>query len=373
MPAMLTAYKWRVAATTGPQGRIGHSMCADEYGTKAYVYAGLSATNEVSPTYLDDFWEYDTFTKSWTKIRLTGDVQPSRAFHTAVMYKGKFYIFGGCNSRGRFNKFFCIYPNGHVVALPARNPLPPTRYCHSAVVYSHSMYIYGGKCGGRNSNRRLSDLYQLTFPSSCTLTNTSVYADGMWRVCEQYGEKPEPRSAHSAVVYRNNMLIFGGRNSQGNCCDDIQTYNFRTCHWRQYNVSPTFGRARNSCVLYNGFVILFGGWNGKRKLNDLLWFHIDSETVEKSDQLFPSMRECQAAVVCRQTMVIFGGRMRGELMSETLELDLGPESVVDEILEKLATGWERIPPNLYDGMPQRLQQAYEACMPHNAVSPGVHE
>lgn len=352
MPALLHACDWTVSATTGPCGRIGHTFCASSSGSKAYVYGGLSANDDVAPNYLNDFWEYDVQTKMWNDVELGGSIQSPRAFHTAVWHEGRMYIFGGCNGRGRFNKLFYILPTGECCVPVLSGTLPTTRYCHSAVVYQDAMYVYGGKCGGRNSNRRLNDLLMYSFQG--------YQGANAWISCEQNGVAPQARSAHSAVVHRDSMLIFGGRNRDGNCCDDVHAYNFTTNTWRRFdiNVSP-FGRARNSCVMHDGFAVLFGGWNGKRKLNDLIFFHIDSLTVEKTDQLFPSLRECQVAVMCGNTMVVFGGRLKGEFMSETLELNLGPRNLVDEVLDFLSNNKpDLITKRDVTQLPVRLQQAF---------------
>lgn len=352
MPGLLNDCEWRVTATSGPPGRIGHTFCANGAGTLVFLYGGLSANDEVSPNYLDDFWVYDVQMKTWTSIELRGAVQSPRAFHTAVWHDGGMYIFGGCNGRGRFNKLFCVSPNGDCKVMPFSGPPPQTRYCHSAVVYSDAMYVYGGKCGGRNSNRRLSDFLMYRF--------NQVPMDTKWIYCEQIGDPPEARSAQSAVVHRDSMLILGGRNAEGNCCDDVHSYNFKTFTWRRYDLpfSP-FGRARNSCVVHNGYVVLFGGWNGRKKLNDLVFFHVDSMIVSRTDQLFPSVRECQVAVVCHNTMIVFGGRWKTNYMQETLELNLGSRSVADDIIDFSVTN-SFLSPDLISLMPQRLQQAYHA-------------
>lgn len=352
MPGMLNECEWRVTATTGPPGRIGHTICASDDGNNTvYLYGGLCA-NEVTPNYLDDFWVYNVKTKAWNSIELTGSVQSPRAFHTSVWWNGKMYIFGGCNGRGRFNKLFSVSPTGVCEVVTVFGQTPLTRYCHSAVMYNSRMYVYGGKCGGRNSNRRLSDFLMFDFTVAEDIRH--------WEFCDQRGDLPVARSAHSAVVHRDSMLVLGGRNSEGNCCHDVYGYHFKTKVWRQYKLpfSP-FGRARNSCVVHNGYAVLFGGWNGKKKLNDLIYFHIDSAIVSRMDQLFPSLRECQVAVVCNNTMVVFGGRLKGFFMPETLELDLRPHSVAEEIID-YTIEHNFCSVQLFEMMPTRLQQAYRS-------------
>jgi hypothetical protein len=104
---------------------------------------------------------------------------PGRHFHSAVLYEGCMYIFGG-TSNGFYNDLHCfnlgmalpafiavgvrrdvtkpvrvISPFAHVILFintetgtwslvtPATTA-PSPRYGHSAVAYRHCMYIYGG-------------------------------------------------------------------------------------------------------------------------------------------------------------------------------------------------------------------------------------
>ncbi|ESL07743.1 hypothetical protein TRSC58_04564 [Trypanosoma rangeli SC58] len=323
MSLCYTASRWRSVQCEGeiPPGRIGHTLCANSAETKVFLYGGVNDRNESISNYLDDLYVFDVNKKRWSKIEMTGQVQCSRAFHSAVYYDGKIYIFGGCNGRGRFNKLFSTTEEGNCTQILANGQPPSTRYCHSAVLFEKCMYIFAGKCGGRNSNRRLSDLYLFDFRKNA------------WMECPQHGDPPTPRSAHAAFTCGRNMIMFGGRSARGECCEDMYMYNYDTCMWRQIespNSASFFGRARNSVVVHHGRVVVFGGWNGKKKLNDLFTYHVDANTFEvmhEPDENCPSRRECHVAVVCKNTMVVFGGRFRGEFMSDTAELDLGPKTL----------------------------------------------
>lgn len=286
-----------------------------------FLYGGVNDRNESISNYLDDFYVLDVERQVWSKIEMTGQSQCSRAFHSAVHFEDHIYVFGGCNSRGRLNKLFSTSEEGECMQVNVGGAVPPTRYCHSAVLFETKMYVFAGKCGGRNSNRRLSDLYEFNFRAS------------LWRLCEQWGTAPTARSAHAALTCGRNMIIFGGRNAEGACCEDIYAYNYDTHTWRKilpFHAGSLFGRARNSVVVHHGRVVVFGGWNGKKKLNDLFVYQVDSNTLEvtqEPEENCPSRRECHVAVVCKNTMIVFGGRFRGEFMCDTTALDLGTKTL----------------------------------------------
>lgn len=349
--------KWTTITTErAPLGRIGHTFCANEDGSKAYVYGGVNDSEDIVSNYLDDFWEYDVLEKTWTEKILTDDVHHPRAFHSAVWHRNQMFVFGGCNGRGRFNKLFTIDGEGHCHSVTVQQhflnhiptPIPSTRYCHSAVAFEGRMYVFGGKCGGRNSNKRLKDLYM------CTLDTP------MWLRCEQLGDIPPSRSAHTALTYGHLMIVFGGRNSEGECCDDLYAYHFHSHLWRRivYTGPAPFSRARNSAVVHGSNIIVFGGWNGKKKLNDLFIYNIEAnvyEPVFEADVCCPTRRECHVAVMCRNTMVVFGGRFRGTFMSGTSEIYLGPKSAMYSARDWLVALGRPIPEDLLEKLPWQLR------------------
>lgn len=356
-----------------PLGRIGHSFCANADGGCAYVYGGVNDTDSIS-NYLDDLWRYDVEQKTWTEVKLKGEKQNSRAFHTAVWYKTNMYIFGGCNGRGRFNKLFSISEDGvcHPVAVRG-NSMPMTRYCHSSVVFEDTMYIFGGKCGGRNSNKRLHDLFQ------CNLSQPE------WCLCDQKGTIPPPRSAHTAMTYERSMILFGGRNGGGECCEDFYIYSFDSCVWRSVELPhpQTFGRARNSAVVHMGNIIVFGGWNGKKKLNDLFIYNIEANTIEfiyDIERQHPSRRECHVAVICRNSIVVFGGRFRGNFINDTTELYLGSRAATDSLRDWIIASdpdWSKLhsqlPLQLYTSIREHATYLYDPLLLPHCLAPGeVH-
>lgn len=208
--------------------------------------------------------------------------------------------------------------------VAASGEVPSTRYCHSAVVYNGKMIIFGGKCGGRNSNKRLADMYAFDL------------ASGEWSIIDVKGDIPSSRSAHTAVVYFDKMLMFGGRDADGKCCEDLYEFCFTTSEWQRINHGPSnqlFMRARHSVVVHNDRLITFAGWNGKKKLNDMFQYNLDSQTFQmvhdsdENDPRLPCRRECHTAVVVGNTMLLFGGRFRGLFMNDVCEFDLEPKSL----------------------------------------------
>eukprot|EP00760_Papus_ankaliazontas_P017510 PhM_4_TR17298/c0_g1_i2/m.63908 len=318
------------AANEVPTGRIGHTAVCSPDKSCFYVWGGVNETPDRGSRYMDDLYRFDIPTATWHLIPTSGDKPCARAFHSTVLYNAQMYIFGGCNGKGRFNRIFRMDPEtGACCILNGTGDPPATRYCHTGVLYKSQMVVFGGKCGGRNSGKRLSDLFSFDFMT------------GSWSNCVQHGDVPESRSAHTSVVSGQKMLMFGGRNAHGDCCSDLYEFNLETDTWRRVELHSTlFARARHSAVVHNERLIVFGGWNGRKKMNDLFVLRLDTMSFElmqetdEDDGTVPCRRECHAAVVCENSMFLCCGRFRDNFLYDVYELPLHMKS-----LKELARDW----------------------------------
>ena len=107
---------------------------------------------------------------------------------------------------------------------------------------------------------------------------------------------PPPRSGAASVVLKDKLYIFGGFGGGTGRLDDFYSFDFASSTWQQ--VQP-LGEEKPGCRENNGVVIsdsssdiiLFGGYNGRRWLNDLWSFDITTkrwtclqESLDTSDQ-----------------------------------------------------------------------------------------
>ena len=69
------------------------------------------------------------------------------------------------------------------------------------------------------------------------------------------------------------MFVYGGRSRNGMPCEDLHEHSFETGRWRAIECSafPWFRRDTHSIsiVLYNHKLLVFGGWSGYKKLNNV--------------------------------------------------------------------------------------------------------
>lgn len=122
---------------------------------------------------------------------------------------------------------------------------------------------------------------------------------------------PIRRTDHSIVSYEDNMYIFGGLGEKKLILADFQKFNVRNYCWKAIlsegvPIKQRFGHV--ACV-YSGSMFVFGGWDGKKCLNDLYQYsfitNIWYELKNSGEQ--PSPRYRHEGVVFRNSFFIFGG------------------------------------------------------------------
>ena len=152
-------------------------------------------------TYFNDLFYFDLDKKVWNTIEMPKVENPDfdkkksppgpRTDHSAVLYEGSMYIFGGYDGRARFNDLYkCKLRQGKFTwkHIEAEGTVPLNRFGHAAVVCKNSMFVIGGW----NGHDTMDDVFQYSFLSN------------LWfEVRRIKGVRPRPRYRHSAVALKN--------------------------------------------------------------------------------------------------------------------------------------------------------------------------
>jgi len=146
---------------------------------------------------------------------------------------------------------------------------PPGRLCHTAVVANNKMYIYGGHITQPSSeyfHTVKQDLYEYDLFTR------------EWREIPT-GEGAPRRTEHTAVVYNNSMVVFGGYSGNG-YENSVMIFDFATQEWRQLvaqGEAPS-ARSAHTAVVVGKCMYVFGGWNGGSCMNDMHELNFETET-----------------------------------------------------------------------------------------------
>jgi len=137
-----------------PVGRFGHSAVV--YQSGMFVFGGWDGHDT-----LDDLYEFSITTNQWYAVPGRGDVPPSRYRHSAVVHGCCMFVFGGVDKRqARFADLceFSFDTRSWSRVKTSGDP-PSARTFHRACMYGGCMYILGGFDGTRRN-----DMYKIALP-----------------------------------------------------------------------------------------------------------------------------------------------------------------------------------------------------------------
>lgn len=210
-------------------------------------------------------WEED----KWTQIDTTD--QGALCRHSAIVKGDLMYIFGGSDGDRETNNtmiFNCLTKNWTTVISDNPN-VPPALDSHSAALYedgaSSYMIVFGGYVSGDRSN----ETYMMNL------------ANNKWTHVSINGQSPEPRSNQVSVVYEDHLYVLGGSNEECERLNDLWKLNLKTNVWTQVmglGEVPN-GRSGHSAVVYKEFMIVFGGMRDiTRETNDMYSYDFITNT-----------------------------------------------------------------------------------------------
>ena len=135
-----------------PPGR--YLMATGVYEDNLYMFGGYTGS------YVNDLWELDLLSYSWTQKTYTGS-PPVRSSHRMLVYNDRIYIFGGGNSTtSHLNDLWELNLTTFVFSSISTSTSPSPRYGFGFGFYDNAMYIFGGAISGTREN----DTWKLVLP-----------------------------------------------------------------------------------------------------------------------------------------------------------------------------------------------------------------
>ena len=181
---------------------------------------------------------------------------------------------------------------------------------HPSKRWGHSAILYNNNMiifGGRHSQRSLSNLYSLDF---------STYT---WTKIEPINNPPLARDSHSAVLYDNsNMIIFGG-NGLSSKFNDLWNFDFNEYKWTKIipqGKTPCARDGHLSAIINDKYMMIYSGINDKDEvINDIDLLDLEEKKWVDIDIINMNLienRDGQSFSFIEDTMYLFGGQGPGE-------------------------------------------------------------
>lgn len=206
-----------------------HSSCV--YKEQMFLFGGnnYAKTVQVSDPHAENaektyapLYCLNMKTFAWTQLKTRGDIVLPRDEHSAVVDEpnSQMLVFGGFQEGERTNDTLIYNLKTNVwakVKLPDNAPRPCPRSGHAAVVFNNSMYVFGGKA---DNSVKLNDLWAFNIQSQA------------WTRLNPVDEvRPETRSGHTACLYENFILIFGGIFEVTRELNDVYAFSLAQKRW----------------------------------------------------------------------------------------------------------------------------------------------
>lgn len=188
----------------------------------------------------------------------------------------------------------------------------PRRVNHTAVAIGHSIYSFGGYCTDEDYRSFSTiDVHVLnTHTLRWFLIPNKKNEHG---VHLKYPEVPFQRYGHTAVPYKHNVYVWGGRNDEMGC-NILFCFDTRSHRWSKPEVIgrvPGIRDGHSACII-DHYMYIFGGFEEEINQFSCDVHCLDLETMNwrfiATTGVPPSYRDFQTATILNDKMYIFGGR-----------------------------------------------------------------
>ena len=250
-------------------------------------------------------------TRQWT---LLPPMTSKRWFSSSCVHEGQMFVCGGGWSEGTIETLELKKERGEWKKFQGK--LPQKTWGHENTIYEENLFIFGGK----SVDEVVNDIYKVSL--------ISPYSSQL------VSHLPEPRQDHGAQRFGDKVAIVGGTTTGGcsGSLDSVVLYDIKRNCCRTLAPLP-FAVSSMATVAWRDNIIIIGGLDKNGNvLNTVVSYNITNET----SKLLPSMKHKRSdcsAVVTGNVIVVMGGLNRESA---------GLNSV--EIFSFDNYSWEELPP-----------------------------
>ncbi|XP_060082991.1 uncharacterized protein LOC132562268 [Ylistrum balloti] len=254
-----------------PSSRWGHSLCMVHEKKMAVLVGGQGERQQLSK---DSVWTLDPVTRKWRCPELKSETQKPeyRMGHTASYdpMVNCIYVYGGSKNLKWFHDVHMLDIDEWKWQQLKVSGKAPTRAYHSATLYRNELWIFGGVYPRPDPQ-----------PDGCS-NDVHIFSPVMesWYTPIIKGDKPIARSGHSATLMKDQLVVFGGWDAPY-VYNDLHILDLSMVEWSQPKVSGTPPNPRSwhaSCALTGNRILIHGGYDGNLALDDTHVFCLDSLT-----------------------------------------------------------------------------------------------
>lgn len=303
---------------TAPEERYGHSAAL--VGTRVVYFGGKGQSK-----HFRDLHALDANSLTWYQGPSSGGAPSARQGHTATLHGTRLHVFGGACGSKYFGDMHCLDLSSMAWSSPqTTGPKPTPRFGHAALLVGDSLLIHGGFCmefAGIATKDTSGDLLK-----SCYLNDMRVLDVGRmeWSRLRTHGSPPTGRFGHTLVLSDDDAILFGGwcgtfkdsapgvtfslrdkvtkeakgstsKRDEDETCDFCMTLRTTDMTWvrNKYIGIPAPKRYGHTATAIGPHLIIIGGWDGGKPLNDVVVLRDRSVSEKASESPFPDYSRAQ--------------------------------------------------------------------------------
>lgn len=166
-----------------------------------------------------------------------------------------------------------------------------------------------------------------------------------WNLVDNYGDIPGVRMGHTATLWGDKVLIFGGENEHRAYLNDLIIFDIKTAHWHQPEIAGTIprGRARHAATIFDDKLFIVGGLSGQDNntiLDDFCYLDLKKWEWSRTWRFVP--RFDHHSWVWGGRIWVFGGMTEGmEKVSDIWWLDPKQSPTLNGEMSFTSTGERR--------------------------------
>ncbi|KAI0651330.1 galactose oxidase [Trametes meyenii] len=276
-----------------------------------------------------DVFCFNTETMQWMHPKVAGKLpRPCRA-HTATLVDRKIFVFGGGEGSEYYSDVYVLDTVMRTWYHPiSGSSIEAEREGKTpARRRAHTSILYKNRLwifGGGNGSTALNDVW--------TLDLSGGIENLRWEEMETRGKKPSPRGYHTANLIGNVMVIVGGSDGR-ECFSDVWCLNLDTLLWSLVKLGENYKRLSHTATQVGSYLFIYGGHDGGTYVQDLLLFNLVSLQYEPRQIAGrpPSIRGYHAACLADSRLFIFGGFNGIDVFEDVHVLDLAGAAYLPQV------------------------------------------
>ncbi|ORX41276.1 hypothetical protein BD324DRAFT_574553 [Kockovaella imperatae] len=271
---------------------------------------------------------FDTETLFWGSIETFGEQLPPLRAHTTTLVGTDLYIFGGGDGPTYSNDIWVFDTITHRFSRPsvAGSSSGLPPPRRAHTAILHKHYLV--VFGGGNGQAALNDIWALDVSDPGHLT---------WHEWKTTGDRPQKKGYHTANLVVSKMVVFGGSDGHASFAD-VHILNLESLVWTLITTEVTNNRLSHTSTQVGSYLFIIGGHNGQSYAQDVLLFNLVTLQWEFKTPagMAPPGRGYHVSLLHDGRIFISGGYNGMAVFNDLWVLDLSAAAYLPQVVSSTA-------------------------------------